>query len=385
MEVSGPKENIKPLREKYPKVCFWRKNMYKQQDRQPGQSDPMREETPRQKSYKKLRFLENDQGVPYTIGKIAVVCKTMKRAFLDLDSFHEVSPPATWQGHALDCHRKGVFSALYKAHPDIEYCADDWKANQIAIERYSHYRQHHPWPAAWLAPVRRIKEEPQQIISEIKDDHANGDPSCSSGKPEPAADVENMDPAMAPLPDTAQKRAALTSAEDRCAAKKPKIGRRIIIANPILATTQPTTDDLPENLSDQDITGSRVTFDSEGGQVGEEMAGSSVPENINVTETMTEGSALPITAPISSAPTEEAARSDDQVAKGNTAAQGAAVKITGKTYCCDTWKAKHPDCQEDLAAFETYWKGLTEGEKRKFNNLAAKAKRQLNWTVASTA
>ncbi|EKM56155.1 uncharacterized protein PHACADRAFT_196209 [Phanerochaete carnosa HHB-10118-sp] len=100
---------------------------------------------------------------------------------------------------------------------------------------------------------------------------------------------------------------------------------------------------------------------------------------------MTEGSALPITVPISSAPTEEAARSDDQVAKGNTAAQGAAMKITGKTYCCDTWKAEHPDCQEDLAAFEAYWKGLTEGEKRKFNNLAAKAKRQLNRTAASTA
>ncbi|EKM57386.1 uncharacterized protein PHACADRAFT_194934 [Phanerochaete carnosa HHB-10118-sp] len=59
--------------------------------------------------------------------------------------------------------------------------------------------------------------------------------------------------------------------------------------------------------------------------------------------------------------------------------------LARKTYCRDTWKAEHPDCQEDLAAFEAYWKGLTEGEKRTFNNLAAKAKHQLNRTAASTA
>ncbi|EKM56828.1 uncharacterized protein PHACADRAFT_208008, partial [Phanerochaete carnosa HHB-10118-sp] len=59
------------------------------------------------------------------------------------------------------------------------------------------------------------------------------------------------------------------------------------------------------------------------------------------------------------------------VAATVTVVETVITKITRKSYCRDAWMADNPE--QGLADFDIYWKGLTQADKKKFNNLAFKA------------
>ena len=218
------------LQKDYPKVLFWRKNTYKS-SHEVGQSDPKEEKVAgKQSDYKKYNFLEHSDGRAFTTGEIAGVLEVARRAFRGLDSSRDIPPPTTWAGHALDVHREVVFKALYKHAPDIALCDDDWKANQVAIILYSGYRQQHQWPTFWAdhAKRQRIKEEPRGTTIATEDN----DPGLGAVN---KMHDENADPAQSTptLSDSAQKRAAPASIDERRATKKPKIAGTVIIDNPM--------------------------------------------------------------------------------------------------------------------------------------------------------
>ena len=124
--------------------------------------------------YKKLTFLEHENGASYTESETSNLTAAIKGVFLEIDRSDEAAPPPKWDGNSLMSQRILLRNALYADFPDLEYCESHWKVHQLAIETYSNHRASHPWPERWAscAPPK-AKRKPKTEEDQVSESEAH--------------------------------------------------------------------------------------------------------------------------------------------------------------------------------------------------------------------
>ncbi|KIP05931.1 hypothetical protein PHLGIDRAFT_119413 [Phlebiopsis gigantea 11061_1 CR5-6] len=339
--------------------------------------------------YKKLTFLEHENGTPYTESETSGLTAAIKGVFLQIDQSDEAAPPPKWDGNALMSHRVLLRKALYSDFPDLEYCETHWKVHQLAIETYSNHRASHPWPERWAgcAPPK-AKRKPK--AEEDQENVLNSESIPAATATDPQYDLTPTSSSVAYV----DKRPSDIVESARPQKKHRKEGPSFTLVNPILVraavTTQNTPDPicnampnggLPSPLASTSTTSVGPT--REGANVVSSFAPNSLltPTEARTDDTSHVEPMLPNPQQEpglqeldrDSLPGEPAVTTlDSDPTKATDLAMS--KKFTQKTYTRFVWDQAHPTGTSE--EFDGYWKSLGVAEKKRFGSEAQKKNRQ---------
>ncbi|KAG2108666.1 uncharacterized protein F5147DRAFT_652668 [Suillus discolor] len=179
------------------------------------------------KSRGSVPFLEDEDGNPLASTAIDSIRRTMRRLFEMLAS-KNIAPPS-W-GRLSEQAYLLFHIAIGTAHPELRFCSNDWKANELAKNVYS----------AWRTARRRAKARAKGVKPEELD---QDDLGSYSGDDEDGDDLEN------------RKRSAMP--EDLTHTTK----RRKTYESPLLSSSATTPSSEPEELTSTDLTPSAAQCD----------------------------------------------------------------------------------------------------------------------------
>ncbi|KAG2099860.1 uncharacterized protein F5147DRAFT_839328 [Suillus discolor] len=172
-------------------------------------------------------FLEDEDGNPLVSTAIDSIRRTMCRLFEMLAS-KNIAPPS-W-GRLSEQAYLLFHIAIGTAHPELRFCSNDWKANELAKNVYS----------AWRTARRQAKARAKGVKSEELD---QDDLGSYSGDDEDGDDLEN------------RKRSAMP--EDLTHTMK----RHKTYESPLLSSSTTTPSSEPEELTSTNLTPSAAQCD----------------------------------------------------------------------------------------------------------------------------
>lgn len=129
-------------RNEYPNVKFWTRSQWmeaniKFKSEMKMSTDPTSSDM---KPRKRSNFIETADGVLLSEEEMSKIRLTMRSAFQQLKRLKLV--PETW---TKICHlgRKLYLLTVYQAHPELTYCDNFWKAEQLAINNFPSWHNNH--------------------------------------------------------------------------------------------------------------------------------------------------------------------------------------------------------------------------------------------------
>ncbi|KAG2030703.1 hypothetical protein BDR03DRAFT_1016853 [Suillus americanus] len=179
------------------------------------------------KSRGSVPFLKDEDGDPLASTAVDSIRRTMRRLFEMLAS-KNIAPPS-W-GRLSEQAYLLFHIAIGTAHPELRFCSNDWKANELAKNVY----------LAWRTARRRAKARAKGVKPEELD---QDDLGSYSGDDEDGDDLENRKRSAVPED--------LTHTMKRCKTYE----------SPLLSSSATTPSSEPEELTSTNLTPSAVQCD----------------------------------------------------------------------------------------------------------------------------
>ncbi|KAM6490813.1 hypothetical protein JOM56_013776 [Amanita muscaria] len=113
---------------------------------------------------KRLRFLEDENGVPMTQKRLDVIRKFLSGAFKELkELMYELLPKKGWATGAdrelmARCHLE-----LARRFPELSYCQDGWKSRSLMVEWFPSFQRNHMPDAEIHNTVKLEDEEDDEV------------------------------------------------------------------------------------------------------------------------------------------------------------------------------------------------------------------------------
>ena len=113
---------------------------------------------------KRLRFLEDENGVPMTQKRLDVIRRFLSGAFKELkELMYELLPKKGWATGAdrelmARCHLE-----LARRFPELSYCQDGWKSRSLMVEWFPSFQRNHMPDAEIHNTVKLEDEEDNEV------------------------------------------------------------------------------------------------------------------------------------------------------------------------------------------------------------------------------
>lgn len=134
-------------RKDYKNAVFWNKEEWAAHNKQAAgvtksKTKELDEKTPSKD------YLTTADGDWIGSGVHSEVLEHVRLIYSSIDQDAKQQSPSSWDRHATERQRNFFRASAERQFPFLKLCAHGWKAKQLAIDTYPHWRQHHRLPAA---------------------------------------------------------------------------------------------------------------------------------------------------------------------------------------------------------------------------------------------
>ena len=176
--------------DKYPLVTWWTKDDWndfignKNGNSPTGSDDPETEGTVSRKFY----FVQNKDGRTVSSTRLDKIRAFARGIFAEM--VVQKVAPLSWNTGVPENLREDFCRRLEAKYPELSYCEDHWKANQIAILIYSNYKTYrHEYFAPLADAARKAKTAAKKVKREHQEEgegaKVSAEDASTSGRPAP--------------------------------------------------------------------------------------------------------------------------------------------------------------------------------------------------------